>query len=330
MAKRGQHTATAVGSPKMMEATANAYAEGPTTLVQVDPYKFVIDEPPKLGGGGLGANPLTHLLGGLMACSQYTLNMISAERRLPISRRAMWSAQGDYDLQGIQGVEGLDARFQNINLRATLDTDASQDDLNTLVEAVRQRCILVATCAASGANVKLSFTKGSVDHDCPPACELHNIEKSGRTTGVVTDDPGKHADAPQPENQGKQSTEGRPKTGQGYHTSAVLFNNGEDVARKNLGEADEPQIQKQTSEQGAPETAGGAYASRDSPRAQAAPPTEGKSNGDLVKEQTAGATPQGETGAGKEASTSDANAERSLHAARSGKSPLGQQPHGEE
>jgi hypothetical protein len=60
---------------------------------------------------------------------------------------------------------------------------------------------------------------------------------------------------------------------------------GEDVARDNK----EPRVQKETSEKGSPETSGGAYASRDSPRAHAAPPTEGKSDEQLVKQQTAGA-----------------------------------------
>ena len=44
-----------------------------------------------------------------------------------------------------------------------------------------------------------------------------------------------------------------------------------------------PQLQRDTSEQGASSTAGGAYASRDDPRAQAAQPTEGKSDEELVQ-----------------------------------------------
>ena len=80
---------------------------------------------------------------------------------------------------------------------------------------------------------------------------------------------------------------------QAFHASCFGFRpaaNGEDVAREHLHAAIEPHIQKEQREKGSPETSGGAYASRDSPRAQAAPPTEGKSNGNLVKEQTAGAT----------------------------------------
>ena len=35
-------------------AVADAYGEGPTTLVTAAKYKFIVDEPPKLGGKGLG------------------------------------------------------------------------------------------------------------------------------------------------------------------------------------------------------------------------------------------------------------------------------------
>lgn len=65
---------------------------------------------------------------------------------------------------------------------------------------------------------------------------------------------------------------------------------GEDVAREHLHAEQEPQIQKETSEQGAGETAGGAYTSRDSPSAQAAQPVGDKSGEEIVAEQGAGAT----------------------------------------
>ena len=105
--------------------------------------------------------------------------------------------------------------------------------------------------------------------------------------GKIDRNPGKEADSPQ---FAGTAGHGAPSS-RGIHTYAPLYwAIGEDVAREHLGAKDEPQIQKEQSEKGAPETAGGAYASRDSPRAQAAPPTEGKSDERLVQEQTAGAT----------------------------------------
>ena len=55
------------------------------------------------------------------------------------------------------------------------------------------------------------------------------------------------------------------------------------MAREHLGADVTPQLQKESSDQGAPTTAGGAYASRDDPRAQASQPTEGKSQKQIVQ-----------------------------------------------
>jgi hypothetical protein len=58
---------------------------------------------------------------------------------------------------------------------------------------------------------------------------------------------------------------------------------GEDVAREHLHADVTPQLQKESSEQGASPTAGGAYGSRDDPSAQASQPTEGKSQKQIVQ-----------------------------------------------
>lgn len=270
-------------SPKMMSASVEAYAEGPTTLVRHGAYKFVIDEPPKLGGQGLGANPLTHLLGALVACTSYTLSMVTNELKLPPIARASWMAAGNYDLRGLQGMGDADARFRAIELTGVLDTEATQEDLNGIREQIERRCIVAATCAASGMDLRLVLKRGAVDHDCQPACDLHDLADQKGVTGKA--EGGKEAaqaDAPR--------AAAAAGGGRGLHTAAARMADGEDVARAHLGADKEPQIQKETSEKGAPETAGGAYASRDSPRAQAAQPTEGKSDADLVREQTASAT----------------------------------------
>jgi hypothetical protein len=107
---------------------------------------------------------------------------------------------------------------------------------------------------------------------------------------VTTGDPGSEADAPRFAGTGGR---GAPAaTARRRRTSAELLAaaDGEDVARQHLHAEQAPQLQKETSEKGAAETAGGAYGSRDSPLAQAAQPTGGKSDKDVIEEQTAGST----------------------------------------
>lgn len=273
-----------------MKVNADAYSEGVASLVYKGPFNFVIDEPEKLGGQGLGPNPLTYFLGSLMGCTHYTLSMIFSERQLPRVKGAQWSAQAEYDLQGVRGVEGISAKFQKIRLHGIVDTEIGQEDLEKIAQDLERRCIVAATCSASNSNTTISLAKGDVDHECKPACKLHDIQGNEKVTGLTSGQSRRQADTPyQPE----QPSAHKAFSNRSYHSSSCFFigaNDGEDVARKNLGDQDEPQIQPGTSNQGAKETAGGAYASRDSPRAQAAQPTEGKSNGDIVKEQVAGAS----------------------------------------
>lgn len=60
-----------------------------------------------------GPNPLTYFLGSLTACTQYTLGMIVKEKKLPDIKAALWSAEGKYDLRGVQGTGDTDARYAN-------------------------------------------------------------------------------------------------------------------------------------------------------------------------------------------------------------------------
>lgn len=56
-------------------------------------------------------NPLTYFLGSLVGCTQYTIHMISKEMKLPPIARIAWEAEGEYDLRGVRGEPGVDARW---------------------------------------------------------------------------------------------------------------------------------------------------------------------------------------------------------------------------
>ena len=74
-------------------------------------------------------------------------------------------------------------RFRRISLEGTVDSDASQEQLDSLAAQVERRCIVASTCRASGMDMKLSLKKGAVEHDCQPACDLHDLERAGSATG---------------------------------------------------------------------------------------------------------------------------------------------------
>ena len=130
----------------------------------------------------------------------------------------------------MRGEASTDARFQRFVVSGTLETDAEQADLEALAAEIERcegvpacvcvcvcwaggggtlglpwrtrstrahrRCIVAATVKASGAEMALSLAKGSVDHQCQPACALHQLEGSGGTTGTKPERSGHDADAP--------------------------------------------------------------------------------------------------------------------------------------
>jgi len=183
-----------------MQASVEAYSEGTTTLVQhsSNTYRFIIDEPEQLGGRGLGPNPMTMLLGSLLGCSQYTASTLAKEQRMAPLQCVSWSAQTEYDLQGVVSNSGggdksdsnastttqnQSAKLQSVRVRGTVDTNSSQQDLDTLTTMMIGRNIIAATLQAAGAHLDIKLQKGQVDHECQPACELHHFMNQKKEGG---------------------------------------------------------------------------------------------------------------------------------------------------
>lgn len=155
----------------MITATLDAVSEQATTLCKKDQFRFVVDEPVKLGGRDLGANPLATFLGGLLGCTAYTMNNVAKEMKMSISR-VSWETSGQFDFRGLRGHPEVDASFQKLNVVGTVDCDGSQESLDALAEAVERRCILAATLRrAQGLDMHLTLKKGSLQ----PDTELHQL-----------------------------------------------------------------------------------------------------------------------------------------------------------
>ncbi|KDD73092.1 hypothetical protein H632_c2545p0 [Helicosporidium sp. ATCC 50920] len=90
------------------------------------------------------------------------------------------------------------------------------------------------------------------------------------------------------------------RIGSFYTQSTPSLANGEDVARRNLNSEGVPQLERQR-QMDTRETPGSAYGDRDSPKAQGMPPTDGRSDEDIVQRDTAGrhASPKGRAEEGR-------------------------------
>ena len=102
---------------------------------------------PATGGSGQAACSGDMLLEALVACAGVTLNAVATALGIAL-RDATLEAEGDLDFRGTLGVaKEAPVGFQNIRLRFNLDTDASEEQLATLLRLTERYCVVFQTLA---------------------------------------------------------------------------------------------------------------------------------------------------------------------------------------
>jgi uncharacterized OsmC-like protein len=102
---------------------------------------------PATGGTGQNACSGDMLLEALVACAGVTLNAVATALAIPL-RDATIRAEGDLDFRGTLGVvKDAPVGLQNIRLSFELDTDASEEQLATLLRLTERYCVIFQTLA---------------------------------------------------------------------------------------------------------------------------------------------------------------------------------------
>ena len=102
---------------------------------------------PATGGTGMAACSGDMLLEALVACAGVTLNAVATALSIHL-RDATLHAEGDLDFRGTLGVaKDAPVGFQAIRLHITLDSDASKDQIATLLRLTERYCVVYQTLA---------------------------------------------------------------------------------------------------------------------------------------------------------------------------------------
>jgi uncharacterized OsmC-like protein len=97
---------------------------------------------PATGGNGLSACSGDMLLEALVACAGVTLAAVATAIGVDV-RAGSVHAEGDLDFRGTLGVaKDAPVGFKTIRLRFELDTDASQEQLGTLLKLTERYCVV--------------------------------------------------------------------------------------------------------------------------------------------------------------------------------------------
>jgi len=100
---------------------------------------------PATGGSGLQACSGDMLLEALVACAGVTLKAVATALGIQLDD-ARLSAEGDLDVRGTLGVaKDAPVGFREIRLRFELDTDASAEQQQKLIELTERYCVVLQT-----------------------------------------------------------------------------------------------------------------------------------------------------------------------------------------
>jgi uncharacterized OsmC-like protein len=122
-----------------------AIGEGVTCSVQTAKALVEAGLHPATGGSGLHACSGDMLLEALVACAGVTLNAVATALEIPL-RSGRVRAEGDLDFRGTLGVaKDAPVGFKDIRLIFEIASDATQDQLLTLIKLTERYCVVYQT-----------------------------------------------------------------------------------------------------------------------------------------------------------------------------------------
>lgn len=106
---------------------------------------------PATGGSGLQACSGDMLLEALAACAGVTLRAVATALEIPF-RGGTVDVEGDLDFRGTLGVsKDAPVGFQTIRVEFKLDSDATPEQLETLLKLTERYCVVLQTLRAPAA-----------------------------------------------------------------------------------------------------------------------------------------------------------------------------------
>ena len=128
-----------------LKAKGELGAEGVTCKVDTGRALVEAGLHPATGGDGRSACSGDMLLEALVACAGVTLRAVATALEIPL-RGGTVTAEGDLDFRGTLGVsKEVPVGFQAVRLHFDLDTDATPEQLTTLLKLTERYCVIYQT-----------------------------------------------------------------------------------------------------------------------------------------------------------------------------------------
>jgi len=134
-------------STALVTLRASGRLDGSGVSCRVETGRALVDAGlhPATGGTGLQACSGDMLLEALAACAGVTLRAVATALEIPIEGGTV-EVEGDLDFRGTLGVDKeVPVGFQGIRMNLKLDTNATQEQLDTLLKLTERYCVVLQT-----------------------------------------------------------------------------------------------------------------------------------------------------------------------------------------
>lgn len=115
-----------------------------------------MDEPGDLGGQDTAPTPMEYVLAALLGCTTVMAVMIAKEMAIKVNA-LMMRAEGELNTDGIMGKGNVPPYFTRVKQEISINSTASQEQLERLAEQIKKRCPVYNMLKAAGTVVEVSW-----------------------------------------------------------------------------------------------------------------------------------------------------------------------------
>jgi putative redox protein len=124
-------------------------------------HTIAIDEPVSMGGKDSAIDPLSAFLASLIACENVMAQLIAQEMKFDL-QGISFDVEGSLDLAGLMGDLSVKPYFQQVTVKASVETTETQERINELQNLVDLRCPVFRTMKDAGIPIENQWKKAVV------------------------------------------------------------------------------------------------------------------------------------------------------------------------
>ena len=136
----------------------HAEGSGVAQTLTAGGHVFHTDAYPAFGGTDAAPSPLFYALGALTSCNQVTASLVAKDLGITLGSWT-FDIRGDLDTRVLVGGAEGNANFDRVEVRATAETDASEEQFAQLVSETERRCPVSQLFLRSGLEYSNNWTR---------------------------------------------------------------------------------------------------------------------------------------------------------------------------